>query len=263
MSNLQISGVFPHLTLTSDLGPPRSECGVGALMPFADRLWVITYVSHTARTGSGTGLYEITPDLQMTRRAESRAGTYTNRMVHYQTNQLIMGPHVIDANHNVRTLDVLVDVRLCSTMRHLTEPERKVYMLGMEGEFFELDLLTLDCKQIFDLTVELGVPSHEKAHFKAGYSNYGRVIICNNSYEEVDYNGEEASGRLAEWDGKTWTILERSPFVEVIGRGNFNGTIFAMGWDRASAILKVFTQKDRTWRTYRLPKSSHTFDHAQ
>ena len=29
----------------------------------------------------------------------------------------------------------------------------------------------------------------------------------------------------------------------------------------ASAILRVFTDADTTWRTYRLPKASHTFDH--
>ena len=35
--------------------------------------------------------------------------------------------------------------------------------------------------------------------------------------------------------------------------------MFATGWDRASAILKVFAQGN--WSTYRLPKASHTFDH--
>ncbi len=34
----QISGVFPHLCLSAELGPPRTECGVGALMAWAGRL---------------------------------------------------------------------------------------------------------------------------------------------------------------------------------------------------------------------------------
>ena len=34
-------GVVPSLCLKAELGPPRSECGVGALMPWADRLWAI------------------------------------------------------------------------------------------------------------------------------------------------------------------------------------------------------------------------------
>jgi hypothetical protein len=258
---LQISGVIPSLAVKADLGPPRSECGVGALAAWADRLWVVTYVSHKSPSGTGTGLHEIDADFRVARRPESRAGTYTNRLVHHESNQLIIGPHAIDAERNVRTIEGLVDVRLCSTMRHLEQPDRKVYMLGMEGELFEMDARTLEARQIADLTVELGVPSHQYAHFKAGYSALGRVVVANNSYDERDFLGTEAAGRLAEWDGQTWTILERRPFVEVAGRGSFAGTIFAAGWDRASAILKVYTHADGRWTTYRLPKASHTYDH--
>lgn len=256
-----VSGIFPHLALSAELGPPRTECGVGALMAWAGKLWVVTYVSHKAASGVGTGLYEIDESLAITKRPESQVGTFTNRLVHWESNQLIIGPHVIDADRNVRTITSLLDVRLCSTIRHLTDPANKVYMLGMEGEFYEMDVHTLETTFLFDLVKELGVPSHEYAHFKAGYSNYGRVVVGNNSYDERDFNGTEAAGRLAEWDGRKWTILERSPFIEVTGRGNFAGTIFATGWDKRSAILKVYTDQDRTWRTYRLPKASHTFDH--
>ena len=260
-SVLNFSGVVPSLALSAELGPPRTECGVGALMAWAERLWIVTYVSHKASSGVGTGLYEVDADFKMVKRAESLVGTYTNRMVHWESNQLIIGPHVIDAERHVRTVHSLADVRLCSTMRHLHDQENLVYMLGMEGEFYEMNVHTLEVHQIADLTVELGVPDHAYAHFKAGYSNFGRVVICNNSYDERDYNGTEAAGRLAEWDGEQWTTLERTAFVEVTGRGDFSGTIFATGWDKASAILKVYTEQDKTWRTYRLPKSSHTFDH--
>jgi hypothetical protein len=260
-SVLNISGVLPDLTLKAGLGPPRTECGVGVLFAWADRLWVVTYVSHKSASGSGTGLYEIDDQLHMTKHPESRVGTYTNRMVHWASNQLIIGPHVIDASRNVRTIESLTEVRICSTMRHLDDPDNKVYMLGMEGEFYEMDVHSLETTLLFDLTEELGVPSHAYAHFKAGYSNFGRVIVANNSYDERDFRADEAAGRLAEWDGQEWRILEKNPFVEVNGRGSFSGTIFAMGWDKASALLKVFTQSDQTWRTYRLPKGSHTFDH--
>ncbi len=258
---LSISGVIPSLALNAELGPPRTECGVGALFAWADRLWVVTYVSHKSSSGVGTGLYEIDDKLHMTKHPESRVGTYTNRMVHWQSNQLIIGPHVIDASRNVRTVESLTEIRICSTMRHLTDPDNKVYMFGMEGEFYEMDVHTLETTLLFDLTEVLGVPDHGYAHFKAAYSNFGRVVVVNNSYDERDFKAEEAAGRLAEWDGNEWHTLEKSPFVEVTGRGNFSGTIFAMGWDKASAILKVFTNSDQQWRTYRLPKGSHTFDH--
>lgn len=90
---------------------------------------------------------------------------------------------------------------------------------------------------------------------------YGRLVVCSNEYFEANWKRERAQGRLAEFDGKTWTILERKPFICTAGRHDFGGTIFATGWDQASAILKVFTDADKTWRTYRLPKSSHCFDH--
>lgn len=264
---MNVSGVFPHLALTSELGPPRTECGVGALMAWADRLWVVTYVSHTKTSGVGTGLYEIDAELRMNKREESRVGTYTNRYIHFASNQLIIGPHVIDTARNVRTIEPLVDVRLCATMAHLDNPDTMVYMLGMEGEFFEMNVHTLEVKQLFDLVQEFDLPKGyartptDYAHFKAGYSAFGRVVVTNNTYDRFDFEGNEGAGRLAEWDGKQWKVLERTAFVEVTGRGNFAGTIFAMGWDRSSAILKVYTQANDTWSRYRLPKASHTFDH--
>ncbi len=259
--HLQAGGVMPHLALTADLGPPRSECGVGALMPWAGRLWLVTYVSHKEGSGTGTGLYEIAPGFRMTRRPESHPGTYTNRFVHWESNQLIIGPHVIDAECSVRTVERLLDVRICSTFRHLEAPAERVYVLGMEGEFFEMDVRTLEVEQIADLTEELGVPSYTRAHFKAGHAAFGRVLVANNSYDEADLLEGSGDGRLAEWQGGQWRILERTAFNEVTGRGEFSGTIFGTGWDRASAILKVYTAADDTWRTYRLPKASHCYDH--
>ena len=69
-----ISGVLPWLAMVAD-HDPRSEAGIGALMPWADRLWAVTYVAHTAKTGAGTGLYEITADLGLVKRPESVVGT--------------------------------------------------------------------------------------------------------------------------------------------------------------------------------------------
>ena len=258
---LNASGVYPHLALTAELGPPRSECGIGAMMAWAGKLWLVTYVSHKSASGVGTGLYSINEQLEISKHPASYVGTYTNRMVHWQSNQLIIGPHVIDAAGNVRTAQDLVELRICSTMRHLTRPNDMVYMLGMEGEFYEMNVQSLRTNLIADLTLELGVPDHQYAHFKAAYSNFGRVVVANNSYDERDFTGTEAAGRLAEWDGENWTIIERNPFIEVNGRGDFAGTIFAMGWDKRSAILRVFTEANGEWKRYRLPKASHCFDH--
>ena len=79
-----ISGVIPSLCVTADLGPPRSESGIGALMPWAGKLWLVSYVSHKSGSGSGTGLYEIDENLSMQKRPESVVGTvsYTHLRAH-------------------------------------------------------------------------------------------------------------------------------------------------------------------------------------
>lgn len=67
------TGVAPSLAVTADTAPSvphglpkRSEAGVGALMPWADKLYMISYLS-VPHFGSGTGLYEIDENLEMTK----------------------------------------------------------------------------------------------------------------------------------------------------------------------------------------------------
>jgi hypothetical protein len=86
-------------------------------------------------------------------------------------------------------------------------------------------------------------------------------VVANNSYGEGDFREPgSGDGRLAEWDGKTWTILERTAFNEAVGGGILGEAIYATGWDRASAILKVL--RGGRWSTYRLPQGTHAQDHA-
>lgn len=257
--NIAPGGVMPDLAVVAD-HTPRSECGIGALMPWADRLWLITYVAHTASTGAGTGLFEIDASMTLRKHSASVVGTYANRMIHSESNQLILGPHIIDTDGAVRTVDALRGHRLAATMRHLDHPETKVYVLTMEGLFLELDLPSLAVRELYSLPGELGLPDGVTAHFKSGFTGHGRVVVANNSYDERGFSGVAQGGRLAEWDGKTWTVIEREPFTEVYGERNLGNALWAVGWDRASALLKVFARG--RWATYRLPKGAHTYDHA-
>ncbi|WP_350274799.1 hypothetical protein [Kribbella sp. HUAS MG21] len=253
-----ISGVVPRLAVKAD-HVPRSETGIGALMPWADRLWMVTYVAHKKRTGGGTGLFTIDDDLQLSKHPASVVGTYANRLVHKESNQLFIGPHAIDVEGNVRTIEALVDVRLTATARHLTDEAGKVYFLGMEGEFFEVDVQTLEATQLYDLLDELDV--HDYPHFKDMYTRHGRVVVVNNSYYDKDFLAGSSDGRLAEWDGQTWTILAKTQF-NTLGSANGMGPgLYAVGQDRASALLHVYLP-DTGWKVYRLPKSTHTQDHA-
>ena len=230
-------------------------------MAWQGKLYVLSYVSHRSQTGSGTGLRIIDENFQMTRHPAGVDGTYSNRYVHEASSQLIIGPHLVDTSHQVRTVKELVDVRVCGTATHLTDPDNLVYMLGMEGELFELNVHSLECRMVFDLTKELETPGEMSCHFKDCYTGCGRLVVVNNDYSEPDFLGKQSEGTLAEFDGKSWRVLKRKPFVAVNGLGVFGNTIFATGWDRSSAILEVFTEDDQTWRTYRLPKASHCWDH--
>lgn len=253
-----ISGVIPSLTMTAN-HYPRTEAGTGALMPWANRLWVVTYVAHMEGTGSGTGLFEISNDLILKKHPSSVVGTYANRLIHGYSNQLAIGPYLIDTLGNVRLIEEFTEHRLAATMTHLTDPENKLYYLAMEGEFFEVDVHTLEVKQLFQLMDELNEPKGSKPHFKSGFAAHGRVVVCNNSYNTQDFNGEWNAGRLAEWDGKgDWKILEETAFTEVWAAGSFGQPLIATGWDNISAIMRVFINGE--WKRYRIPKGSRTFD---
>lgn len=256
-----INGVFPSLAVVAPARPARSETGIGALMPWADRLWFVTYVAHKAGTGAGTGLFSIDADMTLTRHSESVVGTYADRIIHSETDQLIIGPHIIDCEGTVRTFSALRDIRLTAVARHLHRPETMVYFLGMEGEFFEADVRTLKVKQLFDLRRELEFRPGAYMHFKDAFTGYDRVVVANNAYQDADYAGQTADGRLAEWDGERWTVLERCQFNAVTGRSSIGQAIFAAGADNASAILNVFLPRTG-WRRYRLPKGTHTQDNS-
>jgi hypothetical protein len=254
----QVSGIFPSLSMSADHFP-RTEAGTGALMPWADRLWVITYVAHLTPTGSGTGLYTIDDNLQITKHPKSIVGTYANRLIHTPSMQLSIGPYLIDTLGNVRLIEEFANHRLAATMTHLDDPENKLYYLAMEGEFFEVDVHTLEVKQLFQLMDELKEPKGSKPHFKSGFTNHGRVVVCNNSYNVKDFNGEWAAGRLAEWDGKgEWKIIENTAFTEVWSAGSFGQPLIATGWDEISVIMRVLINGE--WKRYRLPKGSKAFD---
>ena len=78
---LRIKGVFPHLTVMADGVGSNSETGIGALIPWANKLWAISYVAHIK--GAGIGLYEISPDLSVRLHPESVTGTFANRIVRW------------------------------------------------------------------------------------------------------------------------------------------------------------------------------------
>lgn len=242
----------PVIGTRGDSGPKRSsEAGVGALMAWADKLWAVTYLSEP-NAGSGTGLYRIEPDLSHALVHVSN-GVYANRMHHPESQQINIGPYMIDLEGRFRVIEDLANQRLTATMPHLFDRKNYIYILSMEGPMYEVDVHTLKARLLFDLTPELDVKGDP--HFKGAFTGQGRVVIANNTY----MHPMDDDGRLAEWDGKgEWKILEKKPFMEVQSRQGFGEVIFATGWDHLSAILKVYV--GGRWLTYRLPKGSQAYD---
>jgi hypothetical protein len=263
---VQVGNVFPHISVYAKGVGSESETGIGALIPWADRLWAIGYVAHIK--GKGIGLYELTEGMQWRLHPESVTGTFANRLVHWPSKQAIIGPHVIDAEGKVRTFQELSKHRLTATALHLIDPKNKVYFCTMEGLLFEADVNTLESKKLFDLNDELKFPKTPGAypHYKGCFSAQGRLVVANNSYAEEEYLGQRHSGRLAEWNGKgDWKTLEENPFIEVSGKqnptagGQYGNPLYAVGWDNKSVIYRVLHKGN--WQRYRLPFGSRSWEH--
>ena len=120
---IQVSGIYPHLAMYNSQG----ECGTGAVVPWAERLWVITYPPHYPH-GSDDKLFEITTNLEQIVREESIGGTPANRMIHKESNQLFIGPYAIDSERNIKAIPYAeMQGRHTGNARHLTDPANKIY----------------------------------------------------------------------------------------------------------------------------------------
>ena len=284
-SRLQISGVYPHLALFND-GSSKgcgsingtyntysdgAEGGIGAVVPWAGKLWMVTYSPHCP-LGSSDKLYSVSPDLQLTVHPESIGGTPANRMIHKESNQLITSSYFIDSKGNIRVIPFSeMPGRMTATARHLKDPANMVYFYDMEGMVYEVNVHTLKVNKLFNKPV----PGW---HGKGAYTSQGLFVVANNGeiaahkVEPGDLkagslkpaNAEEM-GVLASWDGKDWKIVERKQFTDVTGPGGIYGApndkspLWSIGWDRRSVILKLLDGGQ--WYTYRLPKATHTYDH--
>jgi hypothetical protein len=265
---VQVSGIYPHLAMFNAEG----ECGTGAVVPWAGRLWVITYGPHLPK-GSSDKLYEIGASLDQRIRPESIGGTPANRMIHAESQQLFIGPYAIDATGGVRAIAYTnMFGRHTGLARHLTDPAGRIVFATMEEGIYDVDVRTLAPTTLWaDEQVKTGrkadLPGY---HGKGFYAAQGRYIYANNGDHapEARSNPNVPSGVLAEWDGRAdaWRIVRRNQFTEVTGPGGIRGNppdddrAWSIGWDHRSLILMLLDAG--RWHAYRLPKASHSYDGA-
>ncbi len=272
-------GRYPHLAVSNEQG----ECGIGAVVPWAGKLWLLTYAPHRP-LGSDDGLYEVDPSLRIVRRSESVGGTPAARLIHKETNTLAIGPYLIDASGKVTAISPAeMEGRISAHARHLTEPANKIFVYDMEGLLYELDIRNRTPKRLF----ARAAPGW---HGKGAYSGQGVLVVANNGEHEASSankfkpfvyaipntrNGLEEAGVLAEWDGTTWKLIKRRQFTDVTGPGGIHGApspdapLWAIGWDGKSVLLMVRSAADakagrEPWHTFRLPIAcaSYTGDHG-
>ncbi len=274
----EVAGIYPSLAMFNAEG----ECGTGAVVPWAGSLWAITYAPH-APYGSSDKLYEITPDLRQIIRPESVGGTPACRMIHEETNQLLIGPYLIDESKNVRVIPPFtMPGRLTGIARHLAAPGNKAYYATMEEGLYELDLQSLEVKCLIReggfFQIPEGAKTYPEAlvsalpgyHGKGLYSGQGRLVYANNGERSkaAEADPKTPSGALAEWRGSgDWELVRRNQFTEVTGPGGIYGNrkpstdpLWSVGWDHRSLILMIL--ENGKWHSYRLPKASHCYDGA-
>ena len=173
---MQISGIYPHLAYYNE----GRECGTGAVVPWADRLWLVTYGPHFPY-GSSDKLYEISPELVSIVRPESIGGTPANRMIHAESRQLFIGPYAISSEGNVRVIPYdQMPGRHTGNARHLADPEEKIYYATMEEGFYDVDVKTLEIKTLYPDGNKLAEEEYSSllpgAHGKGLYSGQGVLV---------------------------------------------------------------------------------------
>ncbi len=260
----QFSGIFPDLAMFNY----SNECGPGAVVPWYGKLYAITYSPHSPN-GSSDKLYIIDEHNSMEIYDGSVGGTPANRMIHKESNQLIIGPYFIDSTGGIRVIPpAQMYGRLTGVARHLTNPDSLVYFYTMEEGWYEVNVHTLEVET---LNVDGNAIGNTNGtlfpgyHGKGAYTGQNRLIVSNNGEvggANVSYTGP--SGSLNEYKDGSWSLVERMQFVEVTGPGGIYGNssmsdpVWATGWDEKSVVLKLL-DNDK-WYTYRIPKASYTYD---
>jgi hypothetical protein len=292
---VKVSGVYPHLVMTNT----HDECGVGAVVPWAGKLWAMTYGPHVPNGGTDK-LYEIAPDLSRIIRPESVGGTPANRFIHTASNQLNIGPYFIDASRNVRVIPPsLAPGRHTATAAHLTDPNR-LYLFTMEDGVYDINATDLTFITRYPDVQGKGDRFLFGYHGKGAYTGQGRLVVANNGRPNSQDTPTGPAGVLAMWNGTTvqqnggtyfatndpnntaeentvapiaaqpnylagWTQVSKTQTCEVTGPGGIYGNPNPATdpvWATGFDAKSVLLRvmENQQWNLWRLPKGSYSHD---
>lgn len=233
-----------------------SECGVGALIPWADRLYYSTYLAMPG-DGAGTRIGYIDRNWA-DHTVLTTDSIHAARFIHHETEQLCLGCCIIETDGTVHTISTLVNVRVTGFCRHLVTPTTNVYAITMEGKLYDVDLVAYTATQIMDVKTKL---SQTLVHYKAcwtyaaPFASISRVLMASN----VQSNATAAnSGALVAVDpvGDTASVKLQESCIEVCGQTypSNGGATFVIGKDARSPFLGVMMSNNTTVYKYRLPQ---------
>ncbi len=292
---VNISGIYPHLVMTNT----HDECGVGAVVPWAGKLWAMTYGPHIPNGGSDK-LYEISSDLSRVIRPESVGGTPANRFIHTASNQLNIGPYFIDAARTVRVIPPsLAPGRHTATAAHLTDPNR-LYIFTMEDGVYDINATDLTFVTRYPDVQGKGDRFLFGYHGKGAYTGQGHLVVANNGRPNSQETPTGPAGVLAMWNGTTvaqnggtyfatndpnntaeentvnpvaaqpnyiagWTQISKTQTCEVTGPGGIYGNPNPATdpiWATGFDAKSVLLRvmENQQWQLWRLPKGSYSHD---
>lgn len=261
----------------------KSEAGTGAIVPWAGALWVETYLANTnsayglaGANGSGTGLWRIDSDGNATLVGQND-GCHPAHLVHKETGYLLIGNHIVTQEGRVVPIYKFTQAgnspteRITGYARHLSAPTTKVYVFTMGGLFFEMDLSNLETLAtsnngitfLNNAATVLGMTAatvHGKAIWTATGAGRTYAVFNNNPSSAGNADG----GRLASWNGTTWTTQDtgNNSWINVSGSYMGHQHVWATGHDDLSVLLWMFNGETATApRKFRLPFGHEGYKH--
>lgn len=234
MKSHTVPQVVGDLHAEQTAGGAWSEAGIGAVIPWAGKLWFNTYPAENGQ-GARVGLWSmdstLTPTLERSSSVTSAARVVAN-------NLLFISRFVIDTNGAISDITGFsANMRPAGYCVTGTGAQTYVWALSMMGEVWRITTTAPYTATLVADNTALNLGAAQP---------HGKAIWGKGSELFFALNGD-GGGRLAKYDTGTGatTVLSSGdwPWIEVAGSFDGNGpasTFYAVGHDRKSVRLWMF-----------------------
>ena len=228
-------------------GARRTEAGIGAMMPWADKLWFVNYPDGYP-DGEGMGLWSMGNDQVPTLVAE---GNYCD------AGRIIYSDILFIGHWAITTAGVVTAISGFAATDRIAAYAKSgggLYALTMGGVIYSVNASTL-VATVANSNIESSLSISGQAHGKAFWGHSDGIHYF------AALNMEDGNGRLAAWNKNTntWTNLDANngSWIEIGGCYEFNQHVFAFGHDDLSGLMWVFDgQTYGPPKKFRLPLAS-------